>query len=170
MKTLVWAIIAVVIVVGAVLLINNNASAPTTEQENVNITEPSPSPTPNPTEVPPPSETPTPSQTPTPAQTPTPNPTTTAPKNYPVSMTDAGFTPATLTIKKGDTVTFTNNGTKAIWPASAPHPTHTDYPEFDPKKQITVGASWSFTFTKVGTWKYHDHLNPTKFGSITVTE
>jgi plastocyanin len=140
-KMLVGAIVLVLVILGAVLLTNNNASAPTT-----------PPPSPTPTQMP----SPTPSETPTPVQTPTPSPT------------DSGYTPSTLTINKGDTVKFVNNGTKAIWPASAPHPTHTDYPAFDPKKAIAVGQSWSFTFDLVGTWKYHDHLNATRFGSITV--
>jgi plastocyanin len=87
-----------------------------------------------------------------------------------VSMTQAGFEPATLTVRKGTTVVFKNNGTTAIWPASAPHPTHTDYPEFDPRKGIKAGESWSFTFEKVGEWKYHDHLNASKFGKVVVVE
>jgi plastocyanin len=160
-KTLLGVVIAAVVVVGAVLLMNNNATAPTTEDQTV---DPSPVPAPSP------AQNPSDSPTATPSETPSPTPTSTAPKTYNVSMTDAAFVPNTLTIKKGDTVKFTNNGTKAIWPASAPHPTHTDYPAFDPKKGVAVGESWSFTFTLVGTWKYHDHLNPTRFGSISVTE
>jgi plastocyanin len=81
-----------------------------------------------------------------------------------------GYTPATFTIKKGTKVTFHNKGTGQMWPASAPHPTHTDYPEFDPKKAIASGQSWSFTFDKTGTFRFHDHLNSSKFGSITVVE
>jgi plastocyanin len=73
-------------------------------------------------------------------------------------------------VKKGTKVTFVNNSTSAFQPASAPHPAHTDYPEFDPKRAIAAGASWEFTFDKVGTWRYHDHLNPTRFGTVIVTE
>jgi plastocyanin len=92
-------------------------------------------------------------------------------KTYEVQMTSAGFSPNTLTVKKGDTVKFINNDTANHWPASAPHPTHTDYPAFDPKKAIAPSDSWSFTFDKVGNWKYHDHLNSSKFyGTVTVTE
>lgn len=151
-KTIIGAVVALVIIVGAVFFMKNDAAAPTTE--NNQTTQPTPAPSPTPSETP----------------TPTPNPVSTAPKTYEVSMTDTGYAPAALTIKKGDTVKFINNGTKLNWPASAPHPTHTDYSAFDPKKGIAVGGSWSFTFDQLGKWPYHDHLNPTRYGSITVTE
>ena len=70
------------------------------------------------------------------------------------------------------------------WPAAALHPTHTVYPGSDIKKcgtseavgifdacrGLKSGESWSFQFNEVGTWKYHNHLTPTQFGRITVTE
>ena len=85
-----------------------------------------------------------------------------------ISMNANGFEPSTITIKKGSTVTFVNNDKKNHWPASAPHPIHTDYPAFDPRQAIAASASWSFTFDQAGTWKFHDHLNPSFFGSVTV--
>ncbi len=78
------------------------------------------------------------------------------------------YTPSTLTIKQGDTVVFKNSSTKDFWPASAQHPTHTVYPEFDADKGIAPGGIYSFTFAKVGEWGFHDHLTPTAFGKITV--
>lgn len=80
-----------------------------------------------------------------------------------------GFSPSSITVAAGETVVFMNENSVDVWPASAPHPTHTDYPEFDAKKPVTPGNSYSFTFTRVGTWKYHSHLNPTHFGSVVVT-
>lgn len=105
-----------------------------------------------------------------PASTPTPTPTppVVAPATKTITYTDSGFSPATLTIKAGDTVLFKNSGSRDFWPASAPHPTHTNYPEFDAKRGIAPGATYSFTFTRVGSWKYHNHLNPTTNGTITV--
>lgn len=108
-------------------------------------------------------------QSPAPAPAPAPQPSASAVE---IAMTPAGFSPATVTVKKGTVVTFKNTDTVGHWPASAPHPTHTDYPQFDPKKTIAAGQSWSFTFDKVGSWKYHDHLNATGygFGAVTVVE
>lgn len=87
-----------------------------------------------------------------------------------ITMTANGYTPSSITVKKGTTVHFVNADTKSRWPASAPHPTHTIYSEFDPKAAVGVGKTWSFKFDKVGEWKFHDHLTPTMFGSVTVTE
>lgn len=90
---------------------------------------------------------------------------------YPLTINPEGITPKELTIAIGDTVEFRNSDVKPHWPASNPHPTHTDYPEFDPKAAIEPGGIWSFKFTKAGTWKFHDHLNGrnTKFqGTVIV--
>lgn len=85
-----------------------------------------------------------------------------------ISFTGSSFSPQFISVKLGDTVTFVNNSTVGMWIASAPHPTHTDYPEFDDKKALNPGESYTFTFTKAGTWKFHNHLNATYFGSVTV--
>jgi plastocyanin len=87
-----------------------------------------------------------------------------------VTLTADGFQPAELSIKAGETVTFVTTAGKPFWPASNPHPSHTNYPEFDPQDPIAPTASWSFVFTKVGTWGYHDHLAPYFTGTITVSE
>lgn len=78
------------------------------------------------------------------------------------------FSPSQLTIKNGDVVIFKNESNKSFWPASGPHPEHTNYPEFDPKKAIAAGQDWQFKFTKAGSWPFHDHLNASVFGKITV--
>ncbi|OGI29268.1 MAG: hypothetical protein A2288_00610 [Candidatus Moranbacteria bacterium RIFOXYA12_FULL_44_15] len=85
-----------------------------------------------------------------------------------VAYTDAGFSPKTVTVKVGDTVMFRNDSSGGMWVASAPHPVHTDYPEFDAKKSYVKGEAYSFTFEKSGTWKFHNHLKSTDFGSVTV--
>jgi len=85
-----------------------------------------------------------------------------------ISFSGTAFSPANLTIKNGDIVVFKNNSNKNFWPASAPHPQHTDYPEFDAKKEIAPGGLYQFKFTKTGAWGFHDHRTPTAFGRITV--
>lgn len=87
-----------------------------------------------------------------------------------ISMTASGFVPAEVKIKQGATVNFVNKDSVAHEPASAPHPSHTVYPEFDAKKDINPGESWSFTFDKVGTWWYHDHNNASLFGKVIVVK
>lgn len=85
-----------------------------------------------------------------------------------ISISDTGFTPAKIVVKAGTTVTFMNNGQALHRPASNPHPTHTDLAGFDAQKGLATGESYSFTFTKVGTWGYHDHLNTSMAGSVVV--
>lgn len=76
-----------------------------------------------------------------------------------VRMYDDRFEPASVTIKKGETVRFVNLSSEDRWPASNVHPTHDIYPEFDPAKPISAGGSWSFRFNEAGIWRYHDHLD-----------
>lgn len=87
-----------------------------------------------------------------------------------VVYTDSGFSLATTTIKLGQTVVFKNQSFVAMWPASGPHPTHTLYPEFDAKTSIAPSGTYSFTFMKVGTWPFHNHLNPTHFARVVVEQ
>lgn len=107
----------------------------------------------------------------------------TATTNVSVVYSDQGFSPQSVTVPLGTTVTFVNQGTKNMWVASAMHPSHTVYsgtslsehcPDttnsaFDECAADVPGSSYSFTFNKEGVWKYHDHIDASKFGSVTVT-
>jgi len=85
-----------------------------------------------------------------------------------VNFTDNGFSPASVTIKQGETVRFVNQSSELIWVASNPHPTHTDYPGFDEKMAVSIGGTYDFTFTKIGTWGYHNHKDPAQKGEVIV--
>jgi plastocyanin len=85
-----------------------------------------------------------------------------------LTATDDGYRPSRVTVKPGTTVTFVNQGARDRWPASNIHPTHEIYPEFDPRRPIPPGGSWSFAFQQRGLWHFHDHLDPHLGGSITV--
>lgn len=99
-----------------------------------------------------------------------------------IKYTDEGYMPKSLTIKKEAEVIFRNESSRDTWPASAMHPTHRVYPQtdidrcgkvaentmFDACRGLKPGESWSFKFDQIGTWGYHDHLNPRHFGSVTV--
>jgi plastocyanin len=85
-----------------------------------------------------------------------------------VIMDDTGYHPDNFTVTAGTTVTFKNEGEYATWPASDLHPSHTAYPEFDPKMPLGPGKEWSFTFDNLGQWGMHDHLSPYIVGTINV--
>lgn len=88
-----------------------------------------------------------------------------------VSITPGGtFAPAVITVKVGDTVTWTNGAANPVRIASNPHPVHTDYPGFDSGSAIDQGMTYSFTFTKPGSWGYHNHFSPSVQGTVIVTE
>lgn len=98
-----------------------------------------------------------------------------------VTYASGGFSPASVTIKKGGSVTFVNTSGQRMWVASNPHPTHEGYsgttknqhcPDtagvaFD---QCSVGASYTFTFQKTGTWAYHNHAIDEDSGVVTVVQ
>ncbi len=92
------------------------------------------------------------------------------PKTWTVEYKDNKFIPSEIKIKKGDMVVWTNFDSSSTWPASAFHPTHQVYPGFDALKGLSKGESYSFKFDKVGSWKYHDHLNPSVYGTVVVEE
>jgi len=84
-----------------------------------------------------------------------------------VTYTDSGFAPATLAAKIGQKVVFINNSSSAISVNSDAHPTHALYPELN-IGAIGAGASGSATFSKAGTYTYHNHLSPSQRGTIVV--
>lgn len=85
-----------------------------------------------------------------------------------IKMTPQNFEPNNAVVDENSTIIFVNRDQIPRWPASNLHPTHELYPEFDPKKAINPGESWSFKPRKAGVWKYHDHLNPHLRGTLTV--
>ena len=99
-----------------------------------------------------------------------------------VTYTNKGFEPNTVQIKPGDTVEWRNTSDKLMWVASDPHPSHTDLPGFDErgidsdqtKYFIPVAYAHSkvtryeYTFLKVGSWHYHNHLIPNDRGVVIV--
>jgi plastocyanin len=87
-----------------------------------------------------------------------------------VSITENGFVPATITVKKGTVVTWTNNHEEvAHQVASNPHPTHTDLDGLE-SEGLDEHDKYSFQFNKVGTFSYHDHISPLLGGTVIVEE
>ncbi|MDP3697096.1 MAG: hypothetical protein Q8R55_03620, partial [Candidatus Taylorbacteria bacterium] len=91
-------------------------------------------------------------------------------KKWNVEVRGGRFVPSELKIRKGDTVVWTNFDSSPSWPASGIHPTHQIYPGFDALRGLNTGNTYSFVFDKVGSWRYHDHLNLSLTGVIEVSE
>lgn len=84
-----------------------------------------------------------------------------------VNLTKAGFEPGTVKIKVGDKVTWVNKSGQTATVNSDPHPTHTLWP-FLNLGTFADGGTLSVTFDKVGTYTYHNHLNPSETGTVVV--
>jgi len=134
------------------------------KKDSTNSTSTSPDSTNNeesPTSTPPTSQPPT---TPPPSSP----PPSTSPKTVTVTISSgAVYSALNLTINSGDTIKWVNNDSQTRWPASNPHPIHTDYPGFD-SGGISPGSSWSFRFDNKGNWGWHDHTRPSITGTISV--
>lgn len=85
-----------------------------------------------------------------------------------ITITNQGFSPKSIEVKDGTTITFINKDNMPHQPASNLHPTHLNYPEFDSKEGIAPGKVWKFKIDKTGTWFFHDHLFPNFGGKIKV--
>jgi len=94
-----------------------------------------------------------------------------------VSYTDRGFEPATVTIKKGQTVRFTNNSSDDVWIAASSAGGGKLYPRvqdecgsstFDTCKGQRPQEFWEFTFDIAGTWGYADNLHKGNTGIVVV--
>ncbi|HWH16666.1 MAG TPA: hypothetical protein VNU25_03725 [Candidatus Paceibacterota bacterium] len=101
-----------------------------------------------------------------------------------VTLTDAGFSPASVTVSAGQTVRFVNDSSRSMWIGADEHPTHTEYDgtstrehcvegaavggAFDQCQAVPRGASWEFTFTKAGTFGFHNHTGASSVGTVIV--
>ncbi len=84
-----------------------------------------------------------------------------------VTVTSSGFEPKTITIKAGTRVVWTNKSGTEVTVNSAVHPTHLLFP-FLNLGNFANGSNVSVVFEKSGTYKYHNHLNPSQTGTVIV--
>jgi plastocyanin len=77
-----------------------------------------------------------------------------------VSIVNMSFSPASLTVTAGTTVTWTNNDNMT-------HTVTADDNSFD-SGNITIGTKFSKVFSTAGTYTYHCTIHPTMKGSIIV--
>ncbi len=87
-----------------------------------------------------------------------------------VNFDGVSFSPANVNVKVGQKVIFKNNSNKdGMWIASDPHPLHNLYPELDSKMVIDTTKTYEFTASKVGSWGYHDHIQPSITGVLVIS-
>lgn len=83
-----------------------------------------------------------------------------------VEIENFAFQPASISVKKGTTVTWTNKDSTqhSVIPDSG------DSDAFQGSELLSQGATYSFTFNTPGTYTYHCGPHPQMTGSVTVTE
>ena len=82
-------------------------------------------------------------------------------KNYDVSIANFAFSPKTITLNKGDTVTWINND-------SAPHKAVGDTLNSLSSETMSKGQKYTFTFNDTGDFAYHCSIHPSMKGNIIV--
>lgn len=82
-----------------------------------------------------------------------------------ITISGFAFNPSKITVKKGTTVTWTNQD-------STQHNVEPDEPSDDFKRSelLAKDESYSFTFEKSGTYSYHCQPHPQMKGTVDVTE
>jgi plastocyanin len=78
-----------------------------------------------------------------------------------VDITAAGFTPKTVTIEFGDTVTWTNKD-------AGTHQVLADQLAFPTSPVLAQNQTYSYTFTKSGNFGYRDALHTNRRGTVVV--
>lgn len=103
--------------------------------------------------------------------TPNTNTSTPAPSNgqntseaQAVSIKDMAFTPASITVKKGTTVTWTNDDAVAHTVVETDGQTGPDSATIQPK------GTYAFTYNTTGTFRYHCSIHPNMTGTVVVTQ
>jgi plastocyanin len=81
-----------------------------------------------------------------------------------VSISNFSFSPSSITVKKGTTVTWTNHDSIAHTVVE------TDGKTGPNSQNIDNGKTYSFTYNTVGAFAYHCSIHPEMTGTVTVTE
>lgn len=81
-----------------------------------------------------------------------------------VTIQGMAFNPAAITVKKGTTVTWTNED-----PVSHTV-TETDGQDGPNSATLSKGHTYTFTYDTAGTFKYHCSIHPDMTGTVTVTD
>ena len=81
-----------------------------------------------------------------------------------VSISNFSFSPSSITIKKGTTVTWSNHD------GVAHTIVETDGKSGPNSQNVGSGEAYSFTYNTVGMFAYHCSIHPEMTGTVTVTE
>jgi plastocyanin len=84
-----------------------------------------------------------------------------------ISITEEGFSPATVTVEQGMTVVWSNDTAKPHRVGANPYPDASSLPGLQ-SGDIAPGDTYAYTFDAAGTYGYTDYTEPTVGGSVQV--
>jgi uncharacterized membrane protein YdfJ with MMPL/SSD domain len=84
-----------------------------------------------------------------------------------ITYNGSSFSVSASSVDSGSKVKIVNDSSEDLDFNSDPHPVHTDNPELN-AGDIAPGDSTAITLTTKGTWGFHNHLNSSQHGEITV--
>lgn len=158
-KNIIIGIVVVILVAGGIYwFMQSQNSASNTSPYGTTATS-SPTPAAAPAANPPPAPTTNPSLAPGPTSLP---PQTSAPAVHNVTIQNFSFNPSSITVKKGDTVIWTNKDPMGH--------TVTGNNGGPSSQTVDTNATYSYTFNSIGTFPYHCSIHPSMTGTVTVTQ
>ncbi len=87
-----------------------------------------------------------------------------------VDITETGFNPLTIRVKKGDRITWVNKDAKPHQVAADPHPTGESLPTLKSEDPLMQDESYTAVMEKPGTYTYHDYLDPVGFQATIIVD
>jgi plastocyanin len=87
-----------------------------------------------------------------------------------VAITAASVSPATVEIKKGQSVTWKNDDTKDHQIAADPYPTNSSLPDLGKSVVLKPGDTFTYIYESAGSFSYHDNLDPYKIKGVVVVK
>lgn len=92
-----------------------------------------------------------------------------APQAVTIIYTDRGFSQNTYKVAAGGTVTVQNDSGRVLEFSSDNHPSHTKNPELN-MDALQPGGTTQFTVQQSGSWGFHNHLQASHTGILTVEQ
>ncbi|HEX8763474.1 MAG TPA: cupredoxin domain-containing protein [Candidatus Saccharimonadales bacterium] len=90
--------------------------------------------------------------------------------NATVAITADGFSPQTIRIKKGESITWVNKGAASHHVVADPFPSGDSLPSLNSDGPLAQDEAYTKTFEDSGTFNYHDQLNPASFHGTVIVE
>lgn len=87
-----------------------------------------------------------------------------------VEVTETGFSPAVIKVKKGDQIQWVNLDSRPHQIAADPHPTGESLPTLKSPEPLAEHETYTAVFENAGTFTYHDFLDPLGFQGVVIVE